>query len=793
MRFLKKASYKDIIGKTGESQFHYYGELAEKCKEFELFLTEKDLDELLDKKDFDQLDRILRKNGAVITAIHCPESKFRTCNEGLTELSSNYLSLCEVIRDSDSQEIFKKLLMLADQLYQAQYKDNMQVDHEDGEYENYQTKKNNNIIVIIHEGCEKGCINANRSEELKCDLDATKIADTIRELVEDLEIKSFIQIAIENVTPFYSTTNTEMKIGCNCGWNASNQKSKKSFFEEMKDKLKDTGICIGSCIDFCHILVSSKILEENKSKVEVIEEYLQNIDYSEYIFLFHVSNFGEDLSHGQLFSFEKEDDKKAIENIRIFCNKLAPKAPITFEVADGTDMEKASLNYEHIMFYFSNKHLFGRFGELLNDKANEELKDFFDELFIIYSYDKENIFEITNALWRVKQIVLKNTSMNQKKEEQLFGFDFDKTEVNLSIVRLKAYVYYTRFCNLGNYLAEHYYSGNNCIWDKEENIFKDFGLAMKYFIFNDRIHQCIYTGIQYKFLIDFLPKKVSFVRFNDGIENVNEMKLQSDNVFKEVISKIPGHISGSSIEQGRADFYSVGKNFAQCLFKYFDSTHDDWSVKIYENMPINYVSYQGKKYSIQAFTQSVLTESSFITKDEKIDLSLDISKFSSGRDGKQTDTLLGFIKYFDENLNFIKEKVASITDEEILFTNLSSPKSKMSYHLTDTEGVILKKICLGMIGKKEEMLPNKLFFENVSPDSKDDGEINKLKLEINKINENKNHDIWKITEQMKENLCNSNMTQQSLEDLNPYYGNDKDIYERLNKYIQFVREDKKSE
>ena len=117
----------------------------------------------------------------------------------------------------------------------------------------------------------------------------------------------------------------------------------------------------------------------------------------------------------------------------------------------------------------------------------------------------------------------------------------------------------------------------------------------------------------------------------------------------------------------------------------------------------------------------------------------------------------------------------------------------MSYHLTDTEGVILKKICLGMIGKKEEMLPNKLFFENVSPDSKDDGEINKLKLEINKINENKNHDIWKITEQMKENLCNSNMTQQSLEDLNPYYGNDKDIYERLNKYIQFVREDKKSE
>ena len=100
--------------------------------------------------------------------------------------------------------------------------------------------------------------------------------------------------------------------------------------------------------------------------------------------------------------------------------------------------------------------------------------------------------------------------MQKNTEERLFSVDFDKTNVDLSLVRLKAYVYYARFCNLGNFLAENYYSGDKCIWDNNENIAEDFGLAMKYFIFNDQIHQCVYTGIQYKFLVDFLPKRNVF-------------------------------------------------------------------------------------------------------------------------------------------------------------------------------------------------------------------------------------------------------------------------------------------
>ncbi len=803
MRFLKKANYRDIIGNVDGSQFHYYEDLTAKYKEFELFINEIDLKDLLDDKEecLTKLLRVLKKNGAVISAVHCPESKFKTCNESESELSENYLSLCEVLQDSESKEILKKVLKLADKISQEQSEnenqeyENIDVDEEEESNRNTSNKTKKQIIVILHEGCEKGCIDSNLEDKIGCNLNTNDIAGIIGSFVNDLKIKSYIQIALENITPFYSKVNDKMEKGGNCGWKPENQKSKKDFFEKINKELKDKNIQFSACIDFCHIMVSSKIMEENKSKCEVVEEYFNRIDYVDYIVLFHVSNYSEDLSHGQLFSFENEEDKKVVELIRKLCNQYASRAFITFEMADGMDIEKAALNYEHIMFYFSNKHLFGKFSELLEAEKNKELKDFFDDLFVIYTYDKKSVFEITNALWRVKKIILENT-FDKDKEERLFGVDFDKTKVNLTLVRLKAYVYYTRFCNLGNYLAENHYSGNKCIWNNNNDAAEDFGLAMKYFIFNDRIHQCIYTGIQYKFLIDLLPKKETFFRFNDGIKITNDLSLNEENVFKEVVNKIPAHISGTSIYNGNSDFFSVGKNFSQCLFKYFDSNHDDWTVRIYNNMAINYVDYNEKRYSIQAFTQLALLDKSFIINGMKIDLSLDISRFASGRDGKATDTLEGFLKCCGSDLGFIKENVASISDEEILFTNLHLQEHSCSYTLNKYEGLILKKICLGMIGKKADKLPNELKFEEIKEENESfDKELKELENVVNVINSNENHKIWKIVETVKENLVKSKNTQQGLEELNTYSSsqNDKINYEGFSKYIHFKRGEKVNE
>lgn len=784
MKFLKKASYNDIVGNKYESKFYYCEELSEQYKEFELFLTKKHLYELLDiKSNLQNLNKILKKNGAVIAAIHCPESNTKTCNERASEISSNYLSLCEVLRSEESQKIFKNVLRLADKICHCQQETQNDADiyYDQNETDTYKPN-DKHIIVILHEGCEKGCIDNNLMEEINCNISAENVADMIKNLIKDLDIRSSIQIALENITPFYSTTNYSINTGNNCGWKHDNQTSKTKFFEDTNNALKGTKIQFGSCIDFCHIMVSSKIMNEQKSKSETIDEYFKKVDYKKYICLFHVSNYGEDLSHGKLFYFENEEDKKAIETIKNICSQYAPKAPITFEMADGMYLKRAAVTYEHMMLWFSNKHLFGKFGELLNVKVNEELKDFFDMLFVIYSYDKKCVFEITNALWRVKQIILKNT-FDQYKEEVLFGVDFDKTKVNLALVRLKAYVYYTRFCNLGNYLADNYYSGNECIWnsknDNEHDIANDFGLAMKYFIFNDKVHQCVYTGIRYRFLIDFLPKKKSYVRFNDGIEHVHDMKLDNIDPFGTIVKKILNHINGTSIGHGEADFYSVGINFVKCLFKYFNSSHKDWSVKVYENMPVNYVDYNNKRYSIQAFTQLVLSNKNFINRGEKIDLSLDISRFASGRTGTSTDTLEGFIQKVSRlDTSFSRVKVASISEGEILFTKL--PSECTSYTFNAIEGVILKKIYLEIIKRNEdESIPIKI---ELTENNKNTEGVKRLKEVINKINNNKTHSIWNIINKIKNTIYTSRMSTMTiadLEDLNTYTGTDKTEYDRL--------------
>lgn len=809
MRFLKKVSYKDIIREKDRNQFHYYENVADKYKEFELYLTQADLglkkadldstqadldstqaNSLIQKETLEELTTSLINHGAVIKAIHCPESWSITCNEKDGEKSSNYLSLCEVINDTEnSRELFKNVLKIADIICRRQYQENNQISENEDEMDESDSTSNDRddkqIIVILHEGCKIGCIRDDNGDcnEKKDNADswANKCIDMIKDLIKDLQITSNIQIAIENITPFYYYSDAEMDKGTNCGWKAENQIFKKAFFEKINKELKDEKIQFGACIDFCHIMVSDKILGRENAKSESIYKYFESIDYQKYIYLFHVSNCGEDFSHGQLFDLDHEEDKKALETIRNYCNKYK-NVPITFEMADGEDVEKASQNYEHIMFYFSNKHLFGNFNDLLENECNKKLKEFFDDLFIAYTYSKRNVFEITNAMYRVKQFILNNTNTSKMdKKERIFGIEFDKSEVDLSLVRLKAYIYYTRFCNLGNFLADNYYSGDQCIWDEKEKtvIAEDFGLAMKYFMFNDKVHQCTYTGIRYKFLIDFLPKRENFVRFNDGIKSIGKLKNDPDidNIFKSVIGKIPGHVNGTSIsKEGEAVFYSVGKNFGQCLFKYFNSQKKDWSLQLYENQPINYVDYNGRRYSIQAFTQLILQGTLEDTQD--IELSLDISRFSAGRDGTRPDSLEGFLKFFKAG-DFGKEIVGSINDGEILFTKLPEYSNENVYTLNIYQGVILKKIFLNekwLKGEKDK---------HCTLEYKEDGEqsqpqydiVQNMQKTIRETNDRDNP-IWEILDKIKEQYKLSGISRETLEALNQYAEIiDKEIYD----------------
>ncbi len=53
----------------------------------------------------------------------------------------------------------------------------------------------------------------------------------------------------------------------------------------------------------------------------------------------------------------------------------------------------------------------------------------------------------------------------------------------------------------------------------------DFRLAMNYFMLNDKMKQCVYTGVAFKVNIDFLPRKENFYRFHDRNAGCQEQKL----------------------------------------------------------------------------------------------------------------------------------------------------------------------------------------------------------------------------------------------------------------------------
>lgn len=758
MRLLKKASYKDIINEQNNVRINKSALLVH-YKEYELYLSQTDLEVLyrsIDKSEgensLSKLIDCLVKSKSVITAIHCPESYFKTIND--QDTSSNYLSFCEILDDEDSKACFIKCIVLADYINSRQYKAkkvNFEEREEDDEEElRKEQVENRSIVLVIHEGCSNGCT-IDKKVICRREDDEIKI-NVLLEEIRNLQLSSEIRVAIENVTPFYCEDNRIFPLGENCGWKFDNQFiSKKikgnTYFKYLNNELKNSNVNFGLCVDFCHIIATCKLnnIRDTKTICKEIEKYflgLTDVD----IYLYHVSNLGAEGQHGANFDYDKDDE--LLGAIREWCCKYGKCIPITLEMEDGQDKEKACRNFNLTMYAFSKKHVYGRFGELLNSERVKEVKDFFDNLFFIYTCDFDNIYEISKKVVEIKKFVLSNTN-ELLIEKILFGFREDGQKESTALLRLKAYIYYTRFCNLGHYLAENHYKSEDNIFICEKHAEEDFALSMTYFVCNDVWNQCVYTGVSYKFLIDFLPKKDSFYRFNDGIVTLSKLteRLQGDGVvlFKNIVDEVRKHIGGEwKIENGRQKyyFYSVGKNFGNCLFKYYNSRLKDWHLRIYNNVPTNYIKTKDKNnseriYSIQAYLQKKKCD------EDVIGLSMDISSFSKGRDGNNTDSLNGFIKEI-VGYEICKEKVASISDGEILYTEL--PEEYEEYYLPTEEAVILKKMYVDWNGTKKEKSKKMLYQIECGLDNVEQDEL--LKSIILKINDtevvNKLNDIMEV-------------------------------------------------
>lgn len=731
MRFLKKASYQDILGKSKENQGEFIEDITDRYCEYELYLSQNDLKELLPEENesteiqsekenqiLNQLTSKLKEKGEAISAIHCPESLFKTYNErNGEEKSTNYLSLCECIRDQQSQGILKKVIQLAIKINQGQY----------------ESSKGKDIIIILHEGCEIGCSFIGKSSVacIKNNIQ-TKTAELIEELSKDLkEIDFKIKIAIENITPFYSVLDKKIPVGENCWWDATKDSTNEEIFnkeffggvktneeneerQEVDSNKNNAGnqkITIGACIDFCHIIASYNIKNKPEDRAEdkllkYIESYSKKFQaYKEYIYLFHVSNYGENGEHGQNFSMDEHTDVKIIEKIRDICKEV-PEALITFEMADGEDVEKARKRFDEMLYFFSKKHVFGQLGKLLkkdyNDSedkdCNKDLREFFDNLFELYTCDYEDIFTISSKAYEIKEFIFENT--HNKEGHILFNYSMDRDEEDVALLRLKAYIYYTRFCNLGEYLAKNHYTEDSFLG--KENVKEDFGLTMKYFMFNDIWQQCGYTGLAFKFLIDFLPRKETVYRFYDGIDKLTEISDKGEirwlserensleSIFKRIIKQIMRHVN--AVDGKLGSFYSMGKNFGVCLFKYYKVHEEEewekgeWTLRIYKDLPVNYIKVETKMYSIPAFLQIQST----IEGGDIKDIRMDISGFAGGQGEEKkkndTSTLVGFVNKF--KAPFTYGKVGSVKDGEVVAISL--PEESNEYQINVYEWFLLK-------------------------------------------------------------------------------------------------------
>ncbi|OSA99128.1 UNVERIFIED_ORG: hypothetical protein B2H98_02495 [Clostridium botulinum] len=677
MRFLKKMSIEDILNIKNKQLEHY--------KEIELFTNSDDFKNGEIDTRVEEIINRLDKYKARITAVHSPESRLKTICDDEKFKSSNYLSLCEVLFDKESFELFKKVLDFIEKIQSKQLKKNQIQRHE--EHECNENSKEKKIILIMHVGCQIGC-NCN-SEWKDCkladnergDIMMANEKDSYKEFFDIVKEKK-IAIAFENITPFLNEKSKHFPKGKNCGYSDENIKAATTCNNMSGTKQ------FGVCVDFCHLIATEKIL----NKKDYLKDYFGCFDNENMslIQIFHLSNYSSSGEHGAQF-IENTD---LLEKIRGLCLKYAANAPITLEVAEGYDLYKARNNFDKMVYDWSRMDNV----EPLKSWFDKDISKFFEDLFVIYSTEVENTFEIAQNAAYVKQFVFDNTFV---EGEKLFSFSEKADNIDITLFRVQAYVYFTRFCNLARYLVKKYNeidisitTEKNCTeWKK-----RDFNLAIRYYMFNDEIHEVEFTGLAFHMNMDWFMRKDTIFRFNDGWYEDRFTDLGERDAMKCIMKNALVHINGRN-----SGFSSWGKNFGQCMVKYYriPKHKEDWSLMILKDTLINFIVYDNELYSLQAFRQI-----KFDMDDEFYDkickLSIDLSVFRKGRDGENDASSLNGLMKVMTGYEIKKETCASITDEEVLIINKSDLTNPITLYETEFYLVMLSYLKLLEVVNKEK-------------------------------------------------------------------------------------------
>ncbi len=455
MRFLKKASISEL------------GQFTDTFKDFELFLSTEDIADGRMNAGLKEIESLIKREDICISAVHCPKHRE----------NMNYLSVCEIVTDEFSREIFKKVCDFAKRISEKEDR--------------------RPVTVIVHEGCDRLC-KLPESDSAVCpkqqlysefsnlweDINKPKAADQSSEEgsektgnSNEKKKEGVIQVGIENIPPYTSDNKGIVQPMC---------RQKIAGAEHQGTDCPK----IGRVIDFCHILAEKYLTQNADDFKTYLSDYMNQFEDAP-ILLFHLSNFSREAgTHGEVFQDTQEDDE-AFEAIFEYCmeNEKLREIPITLEVSGSSSQETAG-RFNAVMLRWSKLHILPKFKTAVGKDG--ELYACFDNLYRAFTARTEteaDMGELFVVADRIRKYILQNYKSEEDKDNKTYplGFKKDRQDLDIHRFQLQAYIYYIKYINAAFYLIDYY---------KKMDLFEtfEFPIMLKNYMFHDTVEELKFEG-----------------------------------------------------------------------------------------------------------------------------------------------------------------------------------------------------------------------------------------------------------------------------------------------------------
>lgn len=623
MRFLMKARIEELE------------QYCDTYKDFELSFSLDDIHPEHVKK----LKKLTASHGIRISAIHCP---------GLSG-PENDLSICEIMTSEHAREILNKTCKFAVKICENSSESN---------------SGSKPVIVILRDGCRKS-LELPETAETECER-RKWYRQSLGCLDDKLISHPALKIGIQSVP---ARPEDPGSFGC----------SKCPVRLSAGGQPQDSD-SIGRVIDICQIIAEKCRLHKEDSFDHYFSDYMKRFDKSN-ILLFRWSNPDPQTDILKEMSDETRKENPIFDAVFEYCMEHHRSVPITLE-AGGMDHQEAARRFDSIMIRRSRLHTRPGFKEKIR-KSDQELFDFFDNLYRAFTADTETEAEIGKLFHTADKIRTYVLANYKSSPPYPLGFQPGKQELDIHRFQIRAYVYYMRYMHAAVRLLKHY-----------EEMQKDFDFAMmlKNYMFHDTLEELKFDGLVGYFNLPWLmTEDMTLYHFYDGYEG----ETVSYGTFQKEIARCMEHIVSPQLGS-RSEVMSFGKAFGRCALKYYAPPGSDgnYTIRIVKT-PVN-CFYNGKQWiPLQAAPRT----DSFVNSGQNF--IIDFSNYYFGRGDAVSEA--SFLELYSkatgkEDMN--REKAAPIYDQEIHIKNANGIQWR-DYRLNLDEMLLLLIFYKYLISSKD--------------------------------------------------------------------------------------------